>query len=80
MTQRKPDRIDKRVAKVIYHDGFGLQYVSPADAAKLLRREHEWMRKEVRKLQRMSGNNTSWSDGWKQALANVIGKLTQRRK
>ena len=45
----KGDAFERKVKKVIHKDGMGYQYVSPANAAKLLRAQHRAMVRMVKK-------------------------------
>ena len=85
MTQRKPDRAERVVIKAgIFckaKDGCVECPGTIKKVAKLLRQEHDWMRRMAKEeLCVDSVLNSQKVIGWNQALHCILDKLTQRRK
>lgn len=75
MKPRKLDRFERIVRKEQRHDDWGIAVVSAEDVIKLLRNEHAWVRRMVRRC--LKGATDT---GYVIACTNILGQLAQRRK
>lgn len=75
MKPRKPDRFARMVREEQQRDDWGIAVVSVEDVIKLLRKEHAWMRRMVRRC--LKGATDT---GYVIACSNILGQLDQWRK
>lgn len=76
MKLRKPDRFDEIVKARMEKDG-GIWSDSAAD---LLRNEHAWMRRMIKKQYKSGADIGSVNYGYNQAVEFFLEQLAQRRK
>ena len=72
---KKTDRFERAVEKHVYADHWNIPVINASRAAKLLRAEHAWMRRQVRAFLRSSTDT-----GYVVACSEILSALTQRRK
>jgi hypothetical protein len=75
MSPRTPDRFD-RIAEKALKQSADKQFFAPAEAAKLMRDEHRWVRNMVRAEQK---KHISHMDEWI-VLQDIMAKLQARAK
>ena len=79
--QRKPDRFERRVTKIVKKNNGGVTVFTPGAVVTLLRQEHDWMMRMVKDEMCVDSIlNSQKVIGWNQALNCILDKLTQRRK
>lgn len=75
---KKPDRFERSVRSVPSSDDWGgLRMVYEDDAVKLLRNEHAWMRRMVKKVDAWACQELADNDD---VIAEILKQLDQRRK
>lgn len=77
MEPGKPDRFERMVRKEQRHDDWGIAVVSAEDVIKLLRNEHAWMRRMVKKVDAWACQELADNDD---VIAEVLKQIDQRRK
>lgn len=74
---KKPDRFERKLNKLVFDGESYDPFVHYLCVAKLLRAEHAWMRRMVKKVEAWSCNQLAESDD---VIAVILEQLTQRRK
>ena len=83
---RKVDRFDRCTSEIVYGRKYKsgdenyinyVMFVRPDAIAKLLRREHAWMRQMVRKISRWSEQELAESDDVIHAILDQLDKRKQ---
>jgi len=80
---KQPDRFERAVLAVQRHDDWCIPVVSADEAMKLLRKEHAWMRRLIKKAAASVENGIepgAERNGYLMACAELMRELDQRRK
>ena len=84
---RKPDRAERQMAKLFFGSEHGPPgfmdkswRMTPRSVAKLLRQEHEWMRRMVKAAQKSMCSDAKCPACNVGAMTYILNRLTQRRK
>lgn len=74
---KKLDRFERAVRKNQRHDEWGIDIVNADDVIKLLRKEHAWMRRMVKKVDAWACQELADNDD---VVSEILKQLDQRRK
>lgn len=76
MTPRKPDRFERLCQKEAVKDTWGVLVIDEKDALKLLREEHQWTVRMIKKVEAWSTEQLAESDD---VIAAILDQLHRRR-
>lgn len=78
---KKPNRFERAATKAA-SDGYSSAawVISIADATDLLRKEHEWMRRQLKELSKIQIGDAVYQNGLEVAVQEMVYRLNQRRK
>lgn len=82
---KKSDRFERAVEKHVYADQWNIPVINASRAAKLLRAEHAWMRRQIEQIDRTRlrkdpDTPPNIQIGIAAALDDLERRLAQRRK
>lgn len=74
---KKLDRFERAVEKLPQECDYGCY---PCDVVSLLRKEHAWMRRQLKELSKIQLGDVEYQNGLEVAVQEMAYRLSQRRK
>lgn len=77
---KQPDRFTRAVDKFDRRDEWCTPVIDASKAITLLRKEHVWMRRQLKDLSKIQLGSAEYQNGLEIAVQEMVYRLNQRRK